>query len=191
MFSFLTSLHPLFVMLLFIASLMATLLIGRPMSKQIQKLKKMGFGIIDFELVHFKSPMVETVIGAWNKVIETDEEGREIKGVDIARANLKLDFWFIPAYVLLFASLTLLVSLYLTGQVQSIGLWLTFVPFVAGILDIVENIFLLKMLSAFEKNQKISPNTTLTASLSAMAKFGLLIIVVLYWLIGWLICYSL
>jgi len=186
MFSLLTDLHPLFVMLVSLVSLMATLLIGRPMRVQIQKLKKLGFGIIDFELVHFRQSTVESVLEAWDKVIETDEEGREIKGIDIARANLSLDFWFIPAYALLFASLTLLISLYLTGLAQSIGLWLFLAPFVAGIFDVVENMYLLDILSAFENDQKIFPNTTLTASLSAIIKFGLLVIVVLYWLIGWL-----
>ena len=157
MFAFLTDLPPLSILLLAVVCLIAILLIGRPMRVQIQKLKKFGFGIIDFELIHFRRYPVESILEAWDKALETDEDGRETRGIDVARVNLKLDFGFIPAYALLFASLTLLVSLYRAGLAQSIGLWLVLAPFVAGIFDVVENMYLLNILSAFKKNQKISP----------------------------------
>ena len=155
------------------------------MLKQTSKLKKLGYGIGKFELVHFsKIYTVDNILNAWKEKPEPDQESR---GIDVARANLKLDSWFILAYALGMASLTLWFSRYHTGWVQSLGHWLTLAPFIAGVLDAIENKFLLDILSTFEKNQDISKKITLIASSSAAIKFGLLFIVLVYWIIGWVL----
>ena len=53
MFSFLADIHLSIVTTIFVASLIAFLLIGHFMLKQTSKLKKLGYGIGKFELVHF------------------------------------------------------------------------------------------------------------------------------------------
>jgi hypothetical protein len=105
----------------------------------------------------------------------------------LARNSIKIDFIFIPAYAFLIFSITMLVSLLLSGAP---GAWIrraAFLPFVAGLADVVENIFLLLTLRTPHEIPGLYPRI---AAWCATVKFGLLglvavicIIAVVAWLI--------
>ncbi len=105
----------------------------------------------------------------------------------LARKSIKLDFIFIPAYAFLFFSITMFVSLLVAGAP---GAWIrraAFLPFVSGLADVVENIFLLIILRSPHEILTIHPRI---AAWCATVKFALLALVVVIWIIAvgaWLI----
>ena len=155
-----------------VAGTAATALIGARMHPQIQVLKRLGYGIGQYELAVFRRFSTEDVLAAWG------QEGR-----DIARDNLVLDFWFIPAYVLLGTGVVLLAGFVQqtlgdpAGSPLPIGWQLVLAPLVAGGLDAIENLFLLSMLRA---PTSASPGAALAAGLAAAIKFALLGVATLY-----------
>ncbi|UCG90019.1 MAG: hypothetical protein JSU57_06030 [Candidatus Heimdallarchaeota archaeon] len=93
-----------------------------------------------------------------------------------------VDFGFLVAYSIFLASVTLLISRkLLSGQIQLIGLYMTLIPFVAALFDALENFNLILMLSSPTNFPPFSP---LLASIFASLKFGLIIIVVIFWIVS-------
>ncbi len=98
-----------------------------------------------------------------------------------------VDYGFLFAYSILFACITLLISRkILSGRIQLVGYYMTFLPFIAAVFDAIENVNLILMLSSPSKFPSFSP---LLASIFALLKFSLLIIVIIFWIIsvGWLL----
>lgn len=98
-----------------------------------------------------------------------------------------IDYGFLIAYSIFFASITLLISRkIISGRIQLIGFYMTFLPFIAAVFDAIENINMIFMLSAPSNFPSFSP---LLASIFALLKFSLLILVICFWIlsIGWLI----
>jgi hypothetical protein len=132
-------------------------------------------GIVDFELAG-NADKARGMIDGWGPELSM-----------LARTSIKIDFIFIPAYAFLIFSITMLVSLLLSGAP---GAWIrraAFLPFVAGLADVVENIFLLLTLRTPHEIPGLYPRI---AAWCATVKFGLLglvvvicIIVVVAWLI--------
>ncbi|MHA1111747.1 MAG: hypothetical protein ACTSRE_11640 [Promethearchaeota archaeon] len=89
------------------------------------------------------------------------------------------DFPYIIGYSLLIGGCILLVARMNKGRIQNIGLFLTLSPFIAGLLDALENTFLLIMLY---NPTTIKPAYPMIAAISAGVKFGLLIVGILYFL---------
>lgn len=107
-------------------------------------------------------------------------------GTDAARQSLWLDFLFMPAYALLFAGLALMVARATSSLAQTLGLWLTLMPFAAWAWDLLENVMLLNALPP-----ALAAETALrVAAVAAGVKFGVLGLSGLYIVAGgvwWLI----
>ncbi|MFX1515812.1 MAG: hypothetical protein ACFFC6_05840 [Promethearchaeota archaeon] len=93
-----------------------------------------------------------------------------------------VDYGFLIAYSTFLAGITLLiVRKILSGQIQLMGLYITIVPFLAALFDAIENVNLILMLSSPTSFPTFSP---FLASFFASLKFGLLILVVVFWIIS-------
>lgn len=89
------------------------------------------YTIIDLEFAGTASRLAEMAT-AWG-----------VGGIDAARQSLWLDFAFIPCYVLAFFGLTLMVARDASTGWQRVGLTIVWLPVIAGVLDVVENVSLL------------------------------------------------
>ena len=87
------------------------------------------------------------------------------------RSSVLFDFPFIPAYVALLGALCLLTARAVSGGAQAVGPALAVLAVVAGLLDVVENLCLLRMLDGPPE----SPSALLVtlASWAAAVKFAL------------------
>jgi hypothetical protein len=130
------------------------------------------YGILDFEFA-WTPDQVLTIFSAWGP-----------DGIRIQTLAIYWDFLYIVGYVSLALGLILIVLRRSEGKLQTIGLYFTLLPFLTGIFDIVENINLLLML-----NNPISLSTinSLTASMSALIKFGCLLAAIIYFVIALII----
>ncbi len=124
--------------------------------------------IVDFEFAWTPANAAQ-MMGAWGAAGDT-----------AARQSLLIDFGFIPVYALAFAGFTLLAARAAQNRLQTLGLWLVLAPFVAGLLDAIENLCLLNAL-----DNATSPSAALLTLAGSMAaiKFALLLAALLYWLI--------
>lgn len=109
-------------------------------------------------------------------------DGRTL--VATAVANTKLDFVFIAFYVLFFYMTSFILGQSLPGFAGKLGLWLRWGSVLAGLLDVVENLFMFKTLQS-----NITGMGTYATALCAKIKFGLLAACLLYLLLGlvWLL----
>ena len=82
-----------------------------------------------------------------------------------------IDFPFIACYCIALSGLILLVARRLHDKFQRVELHLVFIPILAGIFDILENIFLLIMLGS---NQAVGFLFPLITSICALIKFILI-----------------
>ena len=92
-----------------------------------------------------------------------------------------VDFVFIACYCILLSALILLVARKLHGKFQRVELHLVFIPILAGIFDIVENVFLLIMLGS---NQAVVFFFPLITSICALIKFTLIYMGIIFFLAG-------
>lgn len=123
------------------------------------------YGIVQFEFA-VTPARADEMIRAWG-----------VSGVAAARESLLLDFAFMPAYALLFASLTLLAARARSGRWPAAGLWLALAPLAAWFFDAVENLALLNLLSGSAGAAALS---AALAGAAAVLKFALLAAVLLY-----------
>ncbi len=110
-------------------------------------------------------------------------------GIALAQANLRLDFLFIVAYAPALAGLVVLATRSATPGWHAPGAVLALLMLLAGALDAVENLCLLRVLARWSPSsaagpQALSAPLLLTAGLTASVKFvllgiGLLFIVLL------------
>jgi len=103
-------------------------------------------------------------------------------GRDAARSSLRYDIPFLLAYPFVFSALTLLAARAAPGKYARLGAWLGVAPFVAAILDALENAALWRALDAFQQ----PPEHLLQfAAIAAGVKFLLLGLSGLYALAVW------
>ena len=126
-------------------------------------------GIVSFELAWNASEAVK-MIDAWGPELSL-----------LAGKSIRLDFLFIPAYVLLFFSVTMLLARLTSGPLRRIIRFAAYLPIVSGIADVTENIFLLLVLKS---SRNIPAPYPLVASSCASVKFALLAVVVCFWVIA-------
>ncbi|KKK41917.1 MAG: hypothetical protein Lokiarch_39130 [Candidatus Lokiarchaeum sp. GC14_75] len=127
------------------------------------------YGVLDFEFA-WTANKGDKIFSIWGS-----------NGLKIQTIAVYWDFLFIIGYVLLAFSLITFTLRRSENKIQAIGIFITITPFLTGILDLIENLFLLAMLS--------SPHFVLNpfaffASISATLKFGFLFIGILYFLVG-------
>lgn len=123
-----------------------------------------GVGIVPYEFA-FTADRAQDILVGWAP------EGR-----DAARRSLLIDYGFVPAYALLFGGITLLIARAQMGRLQRIGLALALGCVVAALFDGLENLMLLRMLSA----PSVAALPPLVAGVSASIKFLLLALAILY-----------
>ncbi len=126
------------------------------------------YGILDFEFAWTKDQIL---------IIFTEWAG---VGMDLQTNGVYWDFLYIIGYTVPLFALILLFTRKLSGRIVDIGLYMSLVPFIAGIFDIVENINLLIMLNDTPDFASFVP---LIASVSALIKFGLLLVGAIFFLI--------
>jgi hypothetical protein len=144
-----------------ITLLALSIMVGFYFFLQVHDRPLQPYTIVDFELAWTPGRAAQ-LLAAWGPA-----------GAQTARESLWVDFGFIPPYALFFAGATLLAARTARGRWQTIGLWLTLGPFVAGALDAAENLCLLNVLSSAAPSAVV----LLVAGLAAAIK--LLIVLVL------------
>jgi hypothetical protein len=92
-----------------------------------------------------------------------------------ANNNILIDFLFIPFYAMLFYTLSGSISVRLKGKASTLGVLLAFFSLIAGLCDVIENIFMLVSIHAFYNDL----TTMLTAGFAGL-KFLLLVLALLY-----------
>ncbi len=125
------------------------------------------YGILHYEFA-WTVEKVELIFSTWGATIM----GAQTKGI-------WWDFPYIIGYSLFISGLIWLVARLNTGKIQNIGLFLTLTPFLAGFLDVIENIFLLIMLYNPGSVNQLYPRI---AAVAAGIKFGLLVVGIVFFL---------
>lgn len=117
------------------------------------------YGIVRYELAGSAERALR-MYSAWG------ETGREA-----ARMSLRYDVPYLLVYPFLFSSLTLRAARTATGRLATLGTWLAVAPFVAAVLDALEDLALWRALDLF---QQPPDSLLLFAALAAGTKFLLL-----------------
>jgi hypothetical protein len=129
-----------------------------------------NYGVMELEFA-WTVEQIERIFASWTSDLIAQE-----------LAVTFLDYGFLLAYSTSLAGVTLLITRkILAEQIQLVGFYMTLVPFVAAIFDALENLNLILILSSPTNFPAFSP---FLASLFASLKFGLLILVVIFWIIS-------
>ncbi len=126
------------------------------------------YSIVSFELAFTKAKALE-IMSSWGDAQKL-----------AARKSILLDFVFIGGYVLIFFSVTSLLSAWSKGKLRKSGQRAAILPFIAGALDVTENMFLLLILAAAEFMPDVFP---VIAGICASLKFALLVVTILFWIL--------
>lgn len=129
------------------------------------------YSILDFEFC-FDARRALLILNHWGEPAQQK-----------ARNGLYLDFLYIVAYTLLFFSVGLLMAHHLEWPLKTMGYSAPFLAFVAGGLDMIENLFLLSILKA-ARDQIIPDAMPFLAGCAASLKFLLIEILLLYFITG-------
>ena len=126
------------------------------------------YGILDFEFAWTKDQIL-IIFTSWGA-----------EGMGLQATGVYWDFLYIIGYSVPLFALILLFTRKLSGKIVDIGLYISLTPFLAGIFDLVENINLLIMLNDTPNFASFVP---LTASITALIKFSLLLVGAIFFLI--------
>lgn len=157
----------LITLIAFILALLISQFIMAPIEAEL--IGSTGYGVIEFEFA-WTSEQINRIFKAWGS------EGKKKEAF-----VTYIDFLFIPCYCVFMAGCILLVTRKLEGKLQEIGLYMTILPFVAGIFDVIENISLLLMLTYDAFIWSLSP---FIASLCATIKFSLIFIAIIFFVVA-------
>jgi len=160
----------LITIIAFILGIVISQFIMAPIEAQLKS--STGYGVIEFEFA-WTSEEINRIFKAWGA------EGKKKEAF-----VTYIDFIFIPCYSFFMAGCLLLVSRKLDGKVQEIGLFFTIMPLIAGIFDVIENIFLLLMLTNETFIWTLSP---FIASLCATIKFSLIFLATIFFIVAMVI----
>jgi hypothetical protein len=129
-----------------------------------------SYNVFDLEFA-WTVTRINTIFDTWGPNLIAQELNRTI-----------LDYGFLVAYSTFFAGLTLILTRKLLfDKIRLIGLYMTLASYVAALFDAIENVNLLLMLSSPNNFPSFAP---LLASICATLKFGILIIIVFFWIIS-------
>ena len=127
-----------------------------------------AYTILDYEFA-WTSGQVQVIFNAWGVV-----------GKQQIAFGIYMDFLYIIAYGALIFGCLLIASRKLEGKIRTIGLYMTITPVIAGILDIVENINLLLMIS---DATFIASAIPFAAALCATIKFTFIFACIIFFLV--------
>jgi hypothetical protein len=125
-----------------------------------------GYDIIDFELA-FTTEKASQILESWEPYLQE------------TRKSLYIDFGYLVAYALFLSSLATLVTFSLVNTPQRIGRAVAVMPWMAALLDSIENACLLYILSV-----KMSGVAVFLAGACASVKFLLVGIVFAFLIVG-------
>ena len=125
------------------------------------------YGILDYEFA-WNADKVLSIFVVWG-----------LNGINNQITAIYWDFLFIIGYVSLAFSLIILVFQRSNEQIQTIGKYVPITPVLTGIIDIIENVFLLTMATNLSS---VNDSNALLASLSASLKFGLLFVGIIFFI---------
>ncbi len=129
-----------------------------------------SFGVIELEFA-WTIEQINTIFDAW---------GPELINQELMVTFI--DFGFLISYSFFLGGLSLLITRKVRNQrIHLVGYVMVIVSFLAAVFDAIENINLILMLSSPNEFPNFSP---FVASLCATIKFGLIILVILYWIIS-------
>ena len=173
----LSKLRPLLLWLLLVLAILVALWPWVSMRKIDSRLTENppNNGIVAFELA-CSADSAQKIIDGWGPELSI-----------LAGRSIKIDFIFIPAYVLLFFSITMLFTFLVAPSLARIMRAIALIPIVSGLCDVTENIFLLLILKT---SHAIPAHYPLVASTCATIKFSILGLVVLSWIVmlaAWLV----
>jgi len=94
--------------------------------------------------------------------------------------GIYMDFIYIVAYGALIFGCLLIAARKLEGKFQKFGLYMTLMPIIAGICDVIENVNLLLMIADATFVASVSP---LVAALYATIKFSIIIACILFFIV--------
>ena len=126
------------------------------------------YGILDYEFA-WTSLQVEIIFNAWGDV-----------GKQQIAFGIYMDFLYIFAYGALIFGCLLIATRKLEGKIQTIGLYMTVTPIIAGICDVFENLNLLMMITDATFVASASP---FVAALCATIKFTIIFACILFFLV--------
>ena len=126
------------------------------------------YTILDYEFA-WTSDQVIVIFNAWGTV-----------GKQQIAFGIYMDFLYIVAYGALIFGCLLIATRKLEGKIQTIGLYMTITPVIAGILDVIENINLLLMIADATFIASASP---FVAALCATIKFTIIFACILFFLV--------
>ncbi|MHA2287815.1 MAG: hypothetical protein ACXABG_03405 [Promethearchaeota archaeon] len=144
--------------------LIINILVFEPMSKAVYI-----YGILDFEFAWTKE-QIDLIFTVWGPL-----------GMALQEAGVYWDFLYILGYVTPLFAFIVYFSRRLGDRIATIGLYISLTPIVAGIFDIIENINLLIMLNETPNFASFVP---FIASISAVIKFGFLLVGAIFFLIA-------
>ena len=126
------------------------------------------YGILDYEFA-WTPARVELIFSAWGTL-----------GKQQIALGIYMDFLYIIAYVVLIFGCLLIATRKLDGKIQTIGLYMTLTPFIAGLCDVIENINLLLMIADGSFIASASP---LVAAICATIKFAIIFACIFFFLV--------
>ena len=150
----------LYVVIITIGAFLLFILINQLVFAPLSNLVS-TYNVLDFEFA-WTADRIAVIFAAWGTV-----------GIEAQTLGVYWDFLYIIGYGFFISGCILLVSRNLTGKIQKLGLYITLLPLIAGIFDVIENINLLIMLQNPASFSAIVP---FIASISALIKFSLLIL---------------
>ena len=159
----------LYVLIITIIGFLIFILIDTLVLMPINQIVPLPYGILDFEFA-WVPEQVLTIFAAWGAF-----------GMAAEALGIYWDFLYIVGYGSFIFGAILLVIRRLEGKFQKIGLWMTLTPILAGIFDIIENINLLVMLDTAPTFSSFVP---FIASLTALIKFGVLILGIAFFFVA-------
>ena len=126
------------------------------------------YGILDYEFA-WTPGQVEVIFNAWGDV-----------GKQQIAFGIYMDFLYIIAYGALIFGCLLIATHKLDGTIQTIGLYMTITPIIAGICDFIENVNLLLMISDATFVASASP---FVAAFCATIKFAIIFACIIFFLV--------
>ncbi|MBA7505787.1 hypothetical protein ES706_04464 [subsurface metagenome] len=131
-----------------------------------------GYGVLEFEFA-WVPEVINNIFTAWG-----------LDGIAKETFVTYIDFLYLLSYSIFGFGLVLIPIRLSEGKLQEVGLFMSLTPLIAGVFDVIENINLLIMLGNPSSFQSFIP---FVASLSAVLKFGFLLIGIIFFVITLLI----
>jgi hypothetical protein len=143
-------------------------LLMRPVEAELKSLTP--YGVMELEFA-WTIAQIDNILSTWGNSLISKEIGVTL-----------LDFGFLMFYSTTMAGVTIILTRKVFQEtLNNWGYRIALVPFLAAFFDVIENVNLLLMLTSPSSFPAFSP---FVASFSAMIKFSLLGVTVIFWLIG-------